>query len=327
MRVTNSMLVSNLMNNLNTNLTKMSGLYEQMSSGKKYPHISDDPVGLIYSQQARYKLARLADYESNVETAKSWLTQAEAGALEINSILASAYEACIDAATDAKSGKDMTNVAQNIGQMRDQLLQALNTAYGDKFVFGGYNTTGHTSSGETIAPFTVDDNGNLCYNGYDLTDPANAAIIGALREDVLTFDLSLGSSMPVTVNGIDMVFYGTDPNTGANLNIYNLLSDLYNTVNEGGPADAINDYISDLQNAQRHVLSITAELGGRANRLEILENRYAQDTLNYTQMLSDAEDIDLAEAIMNYKMAESVYKAALSAGSYIIQPTLMDFLN
>ncbi|NLB29413.1 MAG: hypothetical protein GX823_04190, partial [Clostridiales bacterium] len=92
-------------------------------------------------------------------------------------------------------------------------------------------------------------------------------------------------------------------------------------------AEDINVFISDLQKAQDHVLSLSAEIGGRKNRLEILESRYGQDELNYTQMLSDAEDADLADAIMRFSMAETVYNASLSAGAYIIRPTLMDFLR
>lgn len=351
MRVTNSMLVSNFMNNLNTNLTSLSSLQQQLSSGKKFPHISDDPVSLIYSQQARYKLSRLADYQANVEVSNRWLTQAETGAMEINSIMQSAYESCIDAGTDIKNGADLTNIAQYIGQLKDQVLQALNTTFGDKYIFGGYNTTGYTESGKTVAPFTVNDDGNLCYNGVDLTstDPADLALIEEMRKDVLSFDVAIGSSIQASVNGIELAFYGTDPDTGANLNIYNLLDDFHKAltydyksdpeglypgthdpvtgINSVSPAEVIESFISDLQGAQNHTLAITADIGGRVKRLEILESRYEQDTLNYTQMLSDAEDIDFAEVIMNYKMAEAVYNAALSTGAYIIQPTLMDFLR
>ena len=42
---------------------------------------------------------------------------------------------------------------------------------------------------------------------------------------------------------------------------------------------------------------------------------------------SNIEDIDTAEVIMQYKTAESVYMAALSTGSKIIQPSLLDFLR
>lgn len=330
MRVTNSMLVSNFMNDLNTNMTKLSDLQSQLASGKKYAHISDDPVAVIYSQQARYKLTVLSHYQENVSLAGNWLTQAEEGAMSLNDLLASAYESCIDAATDIKNSSDLTNVSFYLAELRDQILQTLNSTLGDKYVYGGYNTTGYTENGKPVPPFTVNDDGNLCYNGVDLTstDPDTLALIEELRSDVLTFDISIGSSMEVTVNGIDLVFYGTDPDTGANLNIYNLLDDLYNVVSaEGTTAEDINSFISDLQSAQSHVLGITAQLGGRANRIEILSSRYEQDLINYTQMLSDAEDADYSEIIMKYKMAEAVYNASLAAGAYIIQPTLMDFLS
>lgn len=323
------MLISNFNNNLNTNMKKLSDLQAQMSSGKKYGHISDDPVSVIYSQQARYKLDRLADYQANVQRSKEWLTQAETGVMEIQNILISVYERTVDASTDIKNGVDHENIAKYVGQMRDQVLNALNTTLGDKYIYGGYNTTGYTDGGMSVTPFTVNDAGNLCYNGVDLTstNPADLALIDEMRQDNMSFLTAVGTEMPVTVNGIDIAFYGTDPDTGANLNIYNMLDDLYNTLTSGGTAEDIDNYISDLQDAQGHLLGITADIGGRVNRLDILESRYDQDTINYTQMLSDAEDIDFAEVIMNYKMAEAVYKAALSSGASIIQPTLMDFLG
>jgi len=70
-----------------------------------------------------------------------------------------------------------------------------------------------------------------------------------------------------------------------------------------------------------------AEIGGRQNRLDMMNTRFEQDTINYTQMKSDVEDLDQAEAIMNYSMAEAVYRAALSVGGRILQPTLVDFLR
>ncbi|NLB29243.1 MAG: hypothetical protein GX823_03315, partial [Clostridiales bacterium] len=253
MRITNSMLLNTFMNNYNTNLAKLSKLQNQMVTGKKFAHISDDPVSLIYSRQAKYKLSRLNDYVRNVNMANNWLAEAEIGVLEMNGLLKDAYEACIDASTDIKNGGDFTNTAQYIGQLRDHVLAALNTSLGDKYIFAGYNTTGYTDSGENISPFTytsaavpvLDSNGDpvfnadgdqifeeerrLCYNGVDLTsdNPATLDLIGELRRDVMTFDIAIGTAMPVTVNGIDFAFYGTG-DTGANLNIYNLLSDMYN---------------------------------------------------------------------------------------------------
>jgi flagellar hook-associated protein 3 FlgL len=322
MRVTNSMLVSNFMNNLNHNASRLDKLQNQMTSGKKYAHVSDDPVSVIYSQQARYRLTRLTNYQKNLDTAESWLTQAESGLMSLNEIIKNAYEACIDGSTDVKTEEDKQNVAKYVAQMRDQVLHTLNTAFGTKYVFGGYDTTGYQSAGGTISPpFTV-ENGNLCYNGCDLTDPANAATVAHLKGDVLTFDLGIGIDMEVAVNGITASIFNSDGD-----NLYNLLDNLYNDLQNGEGAEVIDKHISKLQDAQHYLLGEVATIGGKMNRLELLSSRYEQDHINYTQMLSDAEDADEAEVIMNFKMAQSVYQAALAAGASIIQPTLMDFLR
>lgn len=328
MRVTNSMLTSNFLNNLNVNMGRLSHLQGQLSSNRKFMHISDDPVSVIYSQQARHKLQTLELYQGNVDLAQSWLTQTETSVMELNKVIQSAYEQCIDASTDVKGSMDRNIVSKYVGQLRDQVLTVLNTTFGDKYVFGGYNTTGHIENGEVVPPFgyitDADGKRKLTFNGLDISDPANQAVLDQLKQDVPTFDIGPGLRMEVTDNGIGtMEFNGPNGPT----NIYNLMDELTQALESGADVDEINNYIKPLQEAQNHILTTVAEIGGRTSRLDLMASRYEQDELNYTQMKSDAEDADQAELIMNYKMAEAVYKAALSTGAHIIQPTLMDFLR
>lgn len=324
MRVTNSMLVGNFMNNLNTNMNKMDKLQSQMATNRKYAHVSDDPVSVIYSMQARYKLNRLEQYQGMVSQAQSWEVQVEGGVMELNKVMVSAYEACIDASTDVKSPADKQNIAKYVGQMRDHVLMALNTTFGDKYAFAGYNTTGYVDgSGKEVPPFSADPvTGKLLFNGIalDTTDPAEQAVLAQLDQEVIQFDIGPGMAMPVNYNGIKLASVGgTD--------LYQIVNQLYQDCLNGEPAETIALNIPKLQEAQNHLLGIAAELGGRTNRLDLYEARYGQDELSYTTMLSNAEDGDQAEIIMRAKMAEAVYNAALSSGARIIQPTLMDFLR
>ena len=176
MRVTNSMLVSNLMRNLNSNLVRMEKLQNQMATGRKFAHISDDPTSLIYGQAARNKIARLENYARTVETAQNWLTQAEDGVMELQITLVHAYELTVDAASDAKGtgdAADKRNIAPMIGQLREHFLDTLNMTFGDKFVFGGYNTPGdptlHTTD-RGVKAFTSEGvPPQLYYNGFNLS--------------------------------------------------------------------------------------------------------------------------------------------------------------
>ena len=362
MRVTNSMLVNNLMRNLNINMRNADKLQTMMASGRKFAHISDDPTALIYSQSARNKLTRLSHYQRTVTTAQDWLIQAEAGVMELQGVMVDAYEASVDAAHDGKTASDKETISKVVAQLREHFVDTLNATFGDLYVFGGYNTPGDPEASladKGVKAFTV-ENGNLMFNGFDLSkfdgmpaallhssdiasaDPADLAAAAALgitvadlemlhllKSDVLSFDVGPGISIPVAMNGIDLVLYTSLDEMGNPIvrNAHSVLSDLHEATSNNWPADEITKIISPLQNGQTHLLTRTSEIGGRVRRLELLEARYEQDQVNYRQMLSDAEDVDMAEVITNLRMAEAVMQAALSAGARIIQPTLMDFLR
>ncbi|MCL1905661.1 MAG: flagellar hook-associated protein FlgL [Clostridiales bacterium] len=170
MRITNSMLVSNFLHDLNNNLSRISKLQTQMATGRKFANISDDPISTMYSMQARFRLDNLARYQESVKMAKSWLTQAETGVFDLNEVYKSAYETVIDAATDVKTEADRRIMAEYIGQLRDHVLQTLNSTFGNKYIFSGFNTTGSYPGSELEPPYSVDKaTGDLWLNGLNLT--------------------------------------------------------------------------------------------------------------------------------------------------------------
>ena len=381
-RTTNMMLQNTLLSNLSMNLSRMDKLQNQMASGRKFGHISDDPSALIYGQSARNKLAKVSHNQEMVGVAQSWLTQAEAGVMELNKTVAAVYEELV-AAGGAKTDEDKRILAMVVGQLRDHYVDTLNTSYGDRYVFGGYNTPGDFAEGRPpeLKPFSVQDvlnqdtgrvESRLFFNGFDVSQfdglttvqfndgvvpPGSTltaddfAVLHQLMSDVKTLDVGPGINIPITQNGLDVVFFVTRNEDGVATvrNTFDLLTEIYNAVNgipeqlagtlsngdTYGPMPAVDPLGTDdltkliglIQDSQNHLLTRTAEIGGRQRRLELLEARYAQDALNYEQMRSDAEDADMSEVIMYLKMAETVYQAALSAGARIIQPTLMDFLR
>lgn len=90
---------------------------------------------------------------------------------------------------------------------------------------------------------------------------------------------------------------------------------------------AINSFLTKVDGHLNQVLAVRADIGARVNRMELVANRISDNTTSYTKMLSDVQDADMAGVIMFLKNAENVYKAALSTGSKVIQPSLIDFLS
>ncbi len=78
-----------------------------------------------------------------------------------------------------------------------------------------------------------------------------------------------------------------------------------------------------LENILKHI----AAVGAKENRVEEIEKRSEYEKGNLIAMLSQSEDIDYAETIMNFKWLESVHRYALAVGARSIMPTLMDFLK
>lgn len=311
MRVTNGMLLDNYLNNLYGNLNKMSKLQTQIANEKRITKISDDPMGVISSMKCRVKLYKIDQYKSNVQNAQTWLTQTETSVLEMNEIVKSAYETSVHVANDYMTEDDKSAAAELIGQLRDHVLTIGNSKIGDKFIFGGYNVTNQ--------PFTVDASGDIFYNGLDLTNDTDPNLI-AENKQIIEYEIGNNMKTEVSITGSTLLGMGDD-------NIYTVLDDLYNALKADEPADVINDYVDKLQGCQSHLLAIEAELGGKMNRLELVTNRYEDDILNYKELKSNIEDVDLAEAVMNFEMAKAVYTSALQIGSEIIQPSLVDFLK
>ncbi|MDX5322063.1 MAG: flagellar hook-associated protein FlgL, partial [Exiguobacterium sp.] len=93
-----------------------------------------------------------------------------------------------------------------------------------------------------------------------------------------------------------------------------------------GGAD-LSAELDTLDTLGQSLITERAELGARANRLELVDNRLQDHEIIAKTIMSDNEDIDVEKVIMELKSHETVHRAALSAGARIIQPTLLDFLR
>jgi flagellar hook-associated protein 3 FlgL len=318
-RVTNSMMISQLMNNINRNLKRMENYQYQLATGTKLKRPSQDPVGITRSLQARTELSKVQQYRRNVEDAQAWLTQTETALTEMNSLVVRAYELAVDGANGDKTPEDRQAIAREVEQLMHQLLEASNASYAGRQIFGGYNTT--------EKPFEIrmeDDQSFLWYNGIkiaNLTDPTSQpAVPAGVGSERIEYEIGSGIFMDISMSGIDVLGTGND-------NIYAVFHELYEALMDGTDSDRIDESVGKLQFQQQEILSHLAEVGGKTNRLSLIKTRLEMDEMNYTEIKSHVEDVDHEQVIMEFLMAEMVYRSSLSVGARIIQPTLLDFLR
>lgn len=115
---------------------------------------------------------------------------------------------------------------------------------------------------------------------------------------------------------------GKDP-----LNLLKFYTDANKTVSSVTSGEGINNAITNLESLRDNVMSIRADIGARTNRADLTVNRLETDNINFTKLMSDNEDVDMAEAITNMQNEQNVYRSSLAVGAKIIQPSLIDFLR
>lgn len=170
MRITNSMMIDSLLTNLSGGLNRLNKYNAQLSSNQKITRLSDDPIGVLNSMNARQKLNMYKQFESNLVTAREWVDQADSTLIDMTEVLTKIKENLIDATGGTKTASDKINIATLIDGLKGSLMQLANQSIGDKYLFAGYNST--------QAPFTTDSAGNVLYNGINLSNVNKDAVLG-----------------------------------------------------------------------------------------------------------------------------------------------------
>ncbi|QGU00433.1 Flagellar hook-associated protein FlgL [Candidatus Syntrophocurvum alkaliphilum] len=309
MRVTNTMLVNDLNRNLNNNMRQMENSQRQLSTGKKLNLPSDNPGGLVNSLRLRTNINEGERYISNLGESINFMETTDSALNNTTQIMHRARELTVKAKTGTNDTGALRALADEIEELNDELKMLANTTYGTKHVFAGTNVT--------EAPYKEgeDPDNPHQWNGNDRS---------------IEVEISAGITMPMNLNDKDMshFFMGVEEteDTDGKEGVFDLLDGLVESIREGD-SDAMDKALGDLDVKIDDLLSARSTIGARVNRLELQKNRLEDTQISYNELLSQTEDADMAKVIMELKMQENVYRASLSAGARIIQPSLVDFLR
>lgn len=301
MRVTQQMLNTQMLGNLTKNLGRIEKVQEQLATSRKINRPSDDPVGLTYAMRYRSELTASDQYARNLDSAISWVDYQETMVRQAVDVLQRARELTVNAANGTNPNEAYQSIAAEIDELVAQLHEIANSQFNGKYVFNGQRTD--------QPPYPDID--------------SYATIPATFDTGKISFEVSNGVVIDVNLHAGE-VFGQPGAETGNN--IFATLKELSGYLNAGNE-DGITHSLANLDLHIDDTLQALANLGARSNRLDLIENRLADGSINVQALLSKTEDADMAEVITNLKMEEAVYQASLSAGARIIRPSLIDFLR
>ena len=302
MRITNNMLINNMLNNLNNNLNRMNKYQNQLATGKKISLPSDDPIVASRALKLRTDVAEIQQYKRNVDDANSWMDITETTLGQMGDVMHRVRELAVQAGNGTNTPEDLDKIKQEMEQLKVQMVHLANTTYAGRYIFSGFKT----------------DKALMDDNGVFLIDISNS--------EQIHFEIGIGDDIHINVTGSDLFNNGTDAAAGDTSGLLATF-DAIITALDAGDNEAVGNMLGRIDDDINNILRVRSGIGARMNRLELTANRLEDDFINFTSLMSKNEDADIAEVIMNLMSEENVYRASLSTGARVIQPSLVDFLD
>ncbi len=301
-RITTQMTSNLMLNTMNKNLSNIYNTYEQISSGKKLTSVGQNPSEGTKLMKYNKQLGQLDDWSKNIETAKDELGQSYDTLGLIQENLQRINELTMQAANSFNSSDSLEAIRSEVEQRTRTIAQLANTKYQDKYIFAGSNTA-------TI-PYALDDDLNVTYSG--------TAQDGNWERNI---EISEGVTMPLNINGEEI--FG-DETAG----IFATLKELNDALsNPDMDIKAISDCLDPIQEGIKNITSAQAVISSRVQRLDATGTINDNVTLGLTQMKSNIEDTDMAEAATQLAMYQTALQASLQAGATIMQQaTLLNYI-
>ncbi|PAD22764.1 flagellar hook-associated protein FlgL [Terribacillus saccharophilus] len=294
MRITQSMMSNSMLRNLSNSYSDLNKYTEQLSSGKKITKPSDDPVVATKGMSYRTEVRDVAQYKRNLSEAQTWIDNSDSALSNATSALQRLRELAVQASNGTYEEGQRGNIAEEVDQLKEQLATIANTQVNEKYIFNG--------SATNTAPVTINEDGSTTVD---------------FNSNAVNLTLSKGVDVQINVDG--GAVFGNK--------LFDDLNNFSAALRSNGSDEDLDQYIGLIDENINNLVNERADIGARMNRMDLVESRLGDQELSATELMSNNEDAEMEEVIMNLTSQEAVHRAAMSAGARIIQPTLMDFLR
>ncbi|MBS1720756.1 MAG: hypothetical protein JST35_09950 [Armatimonadetes bacterium] len=264
-----------------------------VSTGKRIEAFSDDVLGATTTVSMRALRKGIEGYDDNLKQAKVSLSVSDNALSETTAIINQANQLAIQGANSPTDQTGRQGMVSQIRELQRRLLDVANTrGQSGQYVFGGQkNDTPPLTVSGAVATFNGDTNPILVE-----TDPTNT----------LQANITAGPQFK---------------------ELYDRLETLKTNL-EGGNLGAISGIsLGELQDSLRKFNDMRGQVGARLQTVDIMSNQNSRRTDELSAGISDIEDVDLSEAILNYKKAEAAYQGALTVASKGFELSLMNFIR
>lgn len=291
-RITQNSIARNFNADIQDIYSRMAKSQQQITDGRRISRPSDDPFGAGQVMGFDTQLADVRRFQANANESMDFMNAADSALDSVTSALQRIREKATQAINGTNNPADLQNIATEIMQLKEVVRDGLNAQHGEQFIFGG--------TASDTPPFPSGS------NNYAGTGNAMNRRIGP------------GQSVQINVPG-DAVL---GPNGTNTLDVIDqLVADI-----TGGNSTGMSAGLASVIAQTNQALDVRTQLGASVSRLETTQARLGISEERLLAARSEVADVDPTEAYLEFTQQQTMYQAALAAGTRIMQTSILDFI-
>lgn len=304
MRVSSLYLYNAMMSQMSINSAQVSKLQEQLSTQKRVNVPSDDPVTASRLVQLSREQSAIKQYQSNISRLSGALSVQESHITALSNQVLSVSDKLKLANNSSLSQKDLAGYGAELGSMLDSLVATMNS----KNENGSYLFSGTMTDSKTV---TLDASGQYVFGGNEKTRETTVANGVSITENT-----NVSQAFSSSGNDLDM------------LNKLKALSEKMQDPNVS-PADYQDDLTAMIDMTQTTSDSLGAlftDLGGRQNRLTLINDAHSDVSLSNDQLASDLNEAPAALSYTKLQLYNTSIQISYKSYSMVSQLNLFSML-
>lgn len=303
MRITNQLIQRSSISRLQNSLQAVDKAREDVSSGRRIRHMSDDPSSASEVVRTSSSLRALDQFRRNIKMGQGRAAAEEGVLNQLTNTLTRGIELALGQASGTASAQTRTIAKAEIDQLLGHTVSLGNTKFADDYLFGGTrgNEAPLRNPSLPADPFT---------NLVDVASlPVNPS--GSIR-----LEISDGHFVVPNHNATEVFL---------NTNALSALRDLYTALGNND-VPGINAAMASLQNANDKVQTLIGTQGARATEFIVTGNQLDTQEVSLTAYRSDLRDIEIEKAMVELAGRQTGYQAAMTATSRVLGLSLANYL-
>ena len=266
----------------------------RISSGRRIERVSDDPAGALRAMEMGAEGAAVDQYRRAGDDAMRLIRAQDAALQSVLAGLTRVEELTIAASNTTLTGASRESVAQQLEELRSELVQLANSTEGGRALFGGFQETTVDDSGPTV---TLIGDGGAVQRRIDRDRVIDVNLDGAE-----VFGFSGGRS------------------------VFDVIDDVVADTRSGDVTALGTTRLDELEQVRAHVDTGIGTIGALSVTVEQTLGDLSGRRDGLTRAVADLVDVDIAEATVALSEANLAYEAALAATAQINRISLLDYL-